>query len=69
MLVAHEPFESAEAAILKETDIHSVRTVVERVVKRRMVADTDYGKHIKEQIDDLMVLLEAYRSGKISQRL
>lgn len=69
MLVAHEPFESAEAAILKETDIHSVRTVVERVVKRRMVADTDHGKHIKEQIDDLMVLLEAYRSGKISQRL
>ena len=69
MLVAHEPFESAEAAILKETDIHSVRTVVERVVKRRMVADTDYGKHIKEQIDDLIVLLEAYRSGKISQRL
>lgn len=69
MLVAHEPFESAEAAILKETDIHSVRTVVERVVKRRMVADTDYGKHIKEQINDLMVLLEAYRSGKISQRL
>ncbi len=69
MLVAHEPFESAEAAILKETDIHSVRTVVERVVKRRMVADTDYGKHIKEQIDDLMILLEAYRSGKISQKL
>ncbi len=69
LLVAHEPFESAEAAILKETDIHSERTVVERVVKRRMVADTDYGKHIKEQVEDLRVLLEAYRSGKISQRL
>lgn len=69
LLVAHEPFESAEAAVQKESDIHSERTVVERVVKRKLVADTDNGKHIKEQIEDLKVLLEAYRSGKISQRL
>ena len=69
LLVAHEPFESAEAAVQKESDIHSERTVVERAVKRKLVADTDNGKHIKEQIEDLKVLLEAYRSGKISQRL
>ena len=69
LLIAHEPFESAEAAVQKESDIHSERTVVERVVKRKLVADTDNGKHIKEQIEDLKVLLEAYRSGKISQRL
>ena len=67
--MAHEPFESAEAAVQKESDIHSERTVVERAVKRKLVADTDNGKHIKEQIEDLKVLLEAYRSGKISQRL
>ena len=69
LLVAHEPFESAEAAVQNESDIHSERTVVERAVKRKLVADTDNGKHIKEQIEDLKVLLEAYRSGKISQRL
>ena len=69
LLVAHEPFESAEAAVQKESDIHSERTVVERSVKRKLVADTDNGKHIKEQIEDLKVLLEAYRSGKITQRL
>ena len=69
LLVAHEPFESAEAAVQKESDIHSERTVVERAVKRKLVADTDNGKHIKEQIEDLKILLEAYRSGKISQRL
>ena len=69
LLIAHEPFESAEAAVQKESDIHSERTVVERVVKRKLVADTDNGKHIKEQIEDLKILLEAYRSGKITQRL
>ena len=69
LLIAHEPFESAEAAVQNESDIHSERTVVERVVKRKLVADTDNGKHIKEQIEDLKILLEAYRSGKITQRL
>ena len=69
LLIDHEPFESAEAAVQNESDIHSERTVVERVVKRKLVADTDNGKHIKEQIEDLKILLEAYRSGKITQRL
>ncbi len=69
ILVAHEPFESTDAAIEKESDIHSDSTIVKRVVQRKIVGDTDVGKELKEQISDLEVLLEAYRSGRIAERM
>ena len=69
LLVAHEPFESTEAAIEKESDIHSESMVIRRVVQRRLVEDTDVGKELKEQIADLEMLLAAYRSGEIKERL
>ena len=69
LLVAHEPFESEEAAIEKESDIHSELMVVKRVVKRRLVGDTDTGRILKEQVQDLERLLEAYRNGEITEKL
>ena len=69
LLVAHEPFESTEAAIERESDIHSETMVVKRVVKRRLVGDTDIGKELKEQVRDLETLLCAYRSGRIIEKL
>ena len=64
-LVAHEPFESMEAAVEKESDIHSDITVVELMPSRRSVGDTDAGKELKERIEDLEKLLAAYREGAI----
>ena len=52
-LVALEPFESTEAAINKEIDIHSAPMVVTRVRDRCLVGDTDAGREIKDQIQDL----------------
>ncbi len=69
ILVAHEPFESTEAAIAKETDIHSDSTIIKRVVARKMVGDTDVGKELKERIDDLELLLKAYRAGAIKEKM
>lgn len=69
LLVAHEPFESTEAAIEKESDIHSESRLVQRAVMRRLVGDTDAGKELREQIADLEKLLEAYRSGRIVEKL
>ena len=69
ILAAHEPFESTEAAIEKESDIHSDSTVVKRTLERKKVEDTDVGRDLKEQIADLEVLLAAYRSGVIAERL
>lgn len=69
ILAAHEPFESTEAAIEKESDIHSDSTIVKRVVERKLVGDTDVGRELREQILDLERLLAAYRSGKIAERM
>lgn len=69
ILAAHEPFESTEAAIEKESDIHSDSIIVKRVVQRKLVGDTDIGRELKEQIADLEMLLEAYRSGRIAERI
>ena len=69
ILAAHEPFESTEAAIEKESDIHSDSIIVKRVVQRKLVGDTDIGRELKEQITDLEMLLEAYRSGRITERI
>ena len=49
--------------------IHSDSTVVKRTLERKKVEDTDVGRHLKEQIADLEVLLAAYRSGVIAERL
>ena len=69
LLVAHEPFESTEAAIEKENDIHSELTVVQRVHDRILVGDTDNGRELKEQIRDLEQLLSAYRNGEIIEKM
>lgn len=69
ILAAHEPFESTEAAIEKESDIHSDSIIVKRVVQRKLVGDTDIGRELKEQIADLEMLLEAYRNGRITERI
>ena len=68
-LVAHEPFESTEAAIAKENDIHSETTVVQRVYDRYLVGDTDAGRELREQIADLERLLAAYRNGEITEKI
>ena len=69
VLAAHEPFESAEAAIENESDIHSTSTIIKQVVERKLVRDTDAGKEMQKSIKDLEMLLEAYRSGRIAEKL
>ncbi|MCL2864988.1 MAG: fructose-1,6-bisphosphatase [Lachnospiraceae bacterium] len=69
LLVAHEPFESTEVAIQKERDIHSDSVVVSRVMERARVKDTDVGKVLQEQVDDLEKLLDAYRNGLVIEKI
>lgn len=67
-LVAHEPFESMESAILQESDIFSDSTIVETALSRMLVSDTDAGRDIKERIAQLEHLLQAYRDGIIVEK-
>ena len=66
-LVAHEPFESKETAIIKESDIFSDFIIVETFPVRKRVADTDIGRDLKETIVFLEELLEEYREGTIME--
>lgn len=69
VLAAHEPFESVEKAVSDGSDIVSHTILVQHVVKRKTVADTDNGKVMQESIQELEVLLHAYREGTIVERL
>lgn len=69
ILAAHDPFESTEAAIEKENDIHAKSVAVRRMAERKLVGDTDIGRELKEQIKDLEELLYSYRSGKIAEKV
>jgi fructose-1,6-bisphosphatase-3 len=64
-LVQHAPFSTREMAVKYGLDILSETKVLEFEESRRYVRDTDQGAAIKEQIDDLYQLLEAYRNGSI----
>ena len=66
-LVQHEPFTTREKAVKYGLDILSETKVLEFEESRRYVRDTDQGAAIKEEIDDLYQLLDAYRSGAISE--
>jgi len=67
LLVQHQPFESTQKAIEESNDILSETTVLEFSNKRRFVRDTDIGKELMHQIDDLSRLLEAYRGGYLKE--
>lgn len=67
-LVAHQPFTSREDAIKNESDIVSTRRVVDRELERRKIEETDVGRRLIEQIYVLKELLNAYRTGVITER-
>jgi fructose-1,6-bisphosphatase-3 len=66
-LVQHAPFNSTEEAVLNGTDIQSTTAIVEISDRRVMVADTDIGRNLREQVADLERLLRAYRKGLIKE--
>lgn len=69
ILAANEPFDSKADAIREEKDIKYDIMVNAKQTERKRVADTDIGKEIQEEIDDLKLLLKAYREGKIKEEL
>ena len=66
-LAAHEPFTSAEEAVSKGNDIVSSQMAVHYSSKRRLVGDTDNGRALRERIQELESLLDAYRKGTIKE--
>ena len=67
-LVAHEPFESTESAILHESDIFSDSFILETTALRQKISDTEIGAELKESIHQLEELLQAYRDGILIEK-
>ena len=67
-MVQHEPFTSAEDAVLRGTDIVSTTQIVELNSDPVRVRDTDIGRELQQQISELEELLHAYRTGAIKER-
>ena len=69
-IVAHEPFESVEKAVKEGRDIiSSTRLIEDTSINRIRVKDTDIGKELQTQVNDLKKLLNAYNKGLISQTI
>ena len=62
-LRSHAPFESVEAALDEDADIESETTVVQTYDRPQLVSDSYTGAEVREQIEDLKALLEAYDTG------
>ncbi len=69
LLATHKPFDSRKKAIMEEKDIYTTLSILEKQPVRKRVGDTDIGKSLRQQIQDLEMLLEAYREGIIKENL
>lgn len=65
---SHRPFSSIDEVLEQNRDMESDSTQFEMEPQRLMVADTDAGAQITETIQDLTVLLQAYRSGMVREQ-
>ena len=68
VLSANKPFVSKAEAIENGVDIRTDLILKEDVAYRKTVADTDIGKRLKVEIEDLKVLLEFYTQGLIKEK-
>ncbi|MCQ2251215.1 MAG: fructose-1,6-bisphosphatase [Bacteroidales bacterium] len=67
-LVQHEAFESKEKAVKEGSDIHSRVQLEEFKYHRMLVRDTDRGRELMSQIENLRKLIMAYRQGVIKEK-
>ena len=66
-IVSHQPFAGRRDAIENNHDIANSSDVFERLGSRMRISQTDIGRTLQAQSDDLCRLLEAYRSGAVTE--
>jgi fructose-1,6-bisphosphatase-3 len=68
LLATHRPLESTRRAIEDELDTDPRMEIVESNDVRIRVEDTDRGRDIQRRIEELRILLNAYRTGLIKEK-
>ena len=66
-IVSHQPFAGRQDAIYHNHDIANDSYIFEQMERRVLIAQTDQGRELQARVQDLMRLLEAYRSGAVAE--
>lgn len=66
-IVSHQPFAGRREALKRNHDIDNNSVVFEALDQRMKVSETDEGIDLQAQVDDLIQLMEAYRSGAVAE--
>ena len=66
-MVSHQPFAGKWNAVHKNDDIANESVVFETLEQRMRLSQTDEGEDLQTQVNDLMLLLDAYRSGAVAE--
>ncbi len=66
-IVSHQPFAGKWNAIHNNDDIANDSVIFEKLETRMRVSQTDEGTELQTRVDDLLMLLEAYRTGAVTE--
>ena len=66
-IVSHQPFAGRQDALLNNHDIANDSLIFERMDSRMKISETDNGRLLQAQVDDLRMLLLAYRTGAVTE--
>ena len=66
-IVSPQPFTSKWNAVHKNDDIRNDSEIFEKMETRMRISDTDEGAELQDRVDMLMMLLDAYRSGAVTE--
>lgn len=66
-IVSHQPFAGKYNALHNNDDIENESVIFENLETRMRISQTDEGAELQTRVEDLMLLLEAYRSGAVTE--
>ena len=66
-IVSHQPFAGKYNAVHRNDDIANESVIFEKMETRMRVSQTDEGAELQTRVDDLLMLLEAYRNGAVTE--
>ena len=66
-IVSHQPFAGKWNAVHKNDDIRNDSEIFEKMETRMRVSQTDQGIELQDRVNMLMMLLDAYRTGAVTE--
>ena len=66
-IVSHQPFAGRQEALKSNHDIDNESVIFETMEERMKVSETDEGVELREQVYDLLRLMDAYKSGAVAE--